>query len=87
MVHDDDAVRHPGAAEAMADQDDRSAGTDLAELGLERGFGPRVEGGGRLVQDQHPGVPQGPGFAGGELRAEIILQDGGMASTSFLTGA
>ena len=56
MVEDDDAVAEFAAAHAVGDVDSRFTGDHLAELFIDFGLSDRVEGCGRLVEDDERGI-------------------------------
>lgn len=65
VVEDDDAVAEFAAAHAVGDVDGGFAGSHLAELFVDFGFGDGVEGGGRLVEDDERGIlVEGAGDSG-----------------------
>ena len=56
VVEDDDAVAEFAAAHAVGDVDSRFTGGHLAELFVDFGLSDRVEGCGRLVEDDERGI-------------------------------
>ena len=56
VVEDYDTVTEFAAAHAVGDVDGGFAGGHLAELFVDFGFGDRVEGGGRFVEDDERGI-------------------------------
>lgn len=55
-VHGHDAVRRPDGGEPVGDDEDRAAVDQPGERLLDQGLRAGVQGRGRLVQDQYPGV-------------------------------
>ena len=56
VVEDDDAAAEFAAAHAVGDVDSRFTGGHLAELFVDFGLSDRVEGCGRLVEDDERGI-------------------------------
>ena len=93
VVEDDDAVAEFAAAHAVGDVDGGFAGSHLAELFVDFGFGDGVEGGGRLVEDDERGIlVEGAGDSGalglaaGEVdtRAVVVVKAGADALRELL---